>query len=403
MSERGAPAWREVQLGDLIQLEYGKGLGAEDRTGSGFAVFGSSGQVGRHSVPLVAGPGIVVGRKGTVGAVTWSDESFWPIDTTYYVEWRSTELIDRRWSYWQLSSLPLRRLDSSTGVPGLNRNDAYSVRLSLPPIAEQRRIGEILDTVDEAIGSTESVIAKLEHVKSGLLHDLLTRGVDENGDLRDVVAHPELLVDSQIGPIPSSWDVVSCQDATSAPIGYGIVQAGPHIPGGVCVLMIRDLYGDFRTGLHRTAPSTDAAYSRSRVRAGDVLLSVKATIGRVAVVPNWYEGNISRDVARLRPGPRCLPDYLRLLLSSERGRRILDQTIVGTTRAEVSIGVLRRVLIPLPPLDEQRRLVEKSQAAEQRLRTEQEALLTLRSVKTGLMTDLLSGRVRVKVDDEDAE
>ena len=166
--------------------------------------------------------------------------------------------------------------------------------------------------------------------------------------------------------------------------------------------MIRDLDGDFRTGLHRTSPSIDAAYARSRVRPGDVLLSVKATIGRVAVVPDWYEGNISRDMARLRPNPGCRSAFLRLLLSSELGGRILQQTVVGTTRAEVSIGVLRKVLIPLPPLDEQDRIVDACETIELQIYAAMDKLSKLRLLKQGLMDDLLTGRVRVNVEEDAA-
>jgi type I restriction enzyme S subunit len=270
--------------------------------------------------------------------------------------------------------------------------------IRIPVIHEQRSIADILDAVDDAIRSTEIVIAKLKQVKRGMLHDFMGRGIDEDGNIRDPALHPDLFVDSPIGSTPASWRILSCQEATSAPIGYGIVQAGPYVPGGVFVLMIRDLDGDFRTGLHRTSPSIDAAYGRSRVRPGDVLLSVKATIGRVAVVPDWYEGNISRDMARLRPGPECRPGFLRLLLCSELGERILQQTIVGTTRAEVSIGVLRKVLIPVPPLDEQDRIVGACEAIDSEINTAATDLSKLRLIKAGLMDDLLTGRVRVHVD-----
>lgn len=302
---------------------------------------------------------------------------------------------------------PQKYLDRrTTGMAESQVNFANETLLSapirIPPIPEQRRIAEILDAVDDAIRSTEQLIAKLEQVKQGLLHDLLTRGIDDNGKLRDPAVRPDLFVHSPIGTIPAAWKIFSCQDATSAPIGYGIVQAGPYVPGGVFVLMIRDLDGDFRTGLHRTSPSIDAAYARSRVHPGDVLLSVKATIGRVAVVPDWYEGNISRDMARLRPGPGCRPGFLRLLLSSELGGRILQQTIVGTTRAEVSIGVLRRVLIPLAPLDEQDRIVDASETIESQIDAAMAELSKLRLLKAGLTDDLLTGRVRVTVDDEAA-
>lgn len=276
-----------------------------------------------------------------------------------------------------------------------------STPIRIPPMPEQRRIAETLDTLDDAIRSICRIIAKLEQVKQGLVHDLVTRGIDENGVLRDPAAQPERFVHSPIGLIPAPWKIVSCQEATSAPIGYGIVQAGPYVVDGVCVLMIRDLDGDFRTALHRTDPSIDAAYARSRVRAGDVLLSVKATIGRVGVVPSWYEGNISRDIARLRPGSECLPDFLRLLLTSRLGAQILEQTVVGTTRAEVSIGVLRKVLIPLPPLGEQHRLVEACRSIERALNSEHQGLSKLRLLKHGLMDDLLTGRVHVDAENQD--
>ena len=126
MSESARP-WSQVTIGDLVALDYGGALSDNARSGDGYPVYGSNGQVGRNATALVEGPGVVVGRKGTVGAVTWSAESFWPIDTTYYVRWLNERQVDRRWIYWYLSSLPLNRLDSSTGVPGLNRNDAYTL------------------------------------------------------------------------------------------------------------------------------------------------------------------------------------------------------------------------------------------------------------------------------------
>ncbi len=74
--------------------------------------------------------------------------------------------------------------------------------MPLPPLPEQRRIAEILDTLDEAIRKTEQVIAKLQQMKQGLLHDLLTRGIDDNGELRDPERHPEQFKDSPLGRIP---------------------------------------------------------------------------------------------------------------------------------------------------------------------------------------------------------
>jgi type I restriction enzyme, S subunit len=344
---------------------------------------------------------VLLASSGDVGAVARLDTTGGEVvvASNFVRRIRAREGVDGSWLFFLLQTRmaqeAARRCSGGTTLQNLSGRFFDEFLVPVPPRQEQRRIAEILDTVDTAIRSTEGLVRKLEWVKRGLLQDVMYSGIDEYGRLRDPAGQPDLFVDSPIGTIPATWTVLSCQEATSAPIGYGIVQAGPYVTGGVFVLMIKDLDGDFRTGLHRTSTSIDAAYARSRVRPGDVLLSVKATIGRVAVVPDWYTGNISRDMARLRPGPRCLPGFLRLLLSSQRGERILEQTIVGTTRAEVSIGVLRRVLIPLPPTDEQERIVAACATIESRIEADRAELSKLRQLRTGLMDDLLTGRVRV--------
>lgn len=130
--KREVPAgWEAGKLGDALRLEYGKPLKDSDRTGSGFPVMGSNGVVGFHDAYLVSGPGVIVGRKGTAGAVNYSDENFFPIDTTYYVLTKRDYGIF--FCYHLLESLPLSRLNSDSAVPGLNRETAHRIPVVLPP------------------------------------------------------------------------------------------------------------------------------------------------------------------------------------------------------------------------------------------------------------------------------
>ena len=133
---RMTTSWPEVTLGDICQLRYGKSLPKASRSGSGFEVFGSNGEVGRHEEALTSGTTIIVGRKGSFGEVAYSRDSCWPIDTTYYVDHTATTA-DLRWLYYLMRGLPLTELNRGAAVPGLNRDDAYSQRLFLPPMAEQ--------------------------------------------------------------------------------------------------------------------------------------------------------------------------------------------------------------------------------------------------------------------------
>lgn len=128
--------WVETQLGNLIELKYGKSLAAPSRDGKHFPVYGSNGIVGMHSVPLINSAGLIVGRKGSYGVVNKSTEPFYPIDTTYYVDEFHNQPLD--YWYYYLTFLPLTKLNRSTAIPGLNREDAYALNIGLPPLAEQK-------------------------------------------------------------------------------------------------------------------------------------------------------------------------------------------------------------------------------------------------------------------------
>ncbi|TRZ48454.1 restriction endonuclease subunit S [bacterium] len=118
--------WMVKRLGDVLELAYGKALKSEDRKNGDVPVYGSSGIIGYHNRRLVDGPGIIVGRKGNVGSVFWSDTNFFPIDTVFYV---LTEL-NLSYIYYHLQSMNF--INNDAAVPGLNRNQAYSLPCLVP-------------------------------------------------------------------------------------------------------------------------------------------------------------------------------------------------------------------------------------------------------------------------------
>jgi len=165
--------WEVVRLGDILSLEYGKGLPERERIPGKCPVVGSNGVVGYHKQALVKGPGIVVGRKGTIGAVNWIDSDFWPIDTTYYVKIKRED-ISLKWLFYELTYLSPSRFNLADVVPGLKRELVYSMKALLPPLPEQRKIAEILSTVDKKLELERKRKEKLERIKKGLMKDLLT-------------------------------------------------------------------------------------------------------------------------------------------------------------------------------------------------------------------------------------
>ncbi len=386
------------ELGQLLSLEYGAALPAERRSGHGFPVFGSNGEVGRHDQPLVDGPGIVIGRKGSVGKVCWSEDPFWPIDTTYWVKCAAEQ---RRWIYWLLSRLPLAELDSSTGVPGLNRNDVYELSVFEPPTADEKsQIAAVLDTIDTTIRQTETIIEKLKQVKQGLLHDLLTRGIDANGELRPPQSEaPHLYKDSPLGWIPREWTAKPLNDLVDQrrPVVYGILMPGQGHEGGVPVVKVKDIVGGriLLDQLLLTSPAIDQEYKRSRLAPGDLLFTIRGSVGRTAFVPGQLEGaNITQDTARVGitgVDARFVREYLAM----PSPVRFIATHTLGVAVQGINLRDVRRIPIAVPRADEAKAIADMLDAASDRIATEALEAQKLTIAKSGLMDDLLTGRVRV--------
>jgi type I restriction enzyme, S subunit len=154
-------SWRTCQLGDVLELRYGKSLPDRDRKFGDIPVYGSGGIGGWHDVSLVSGPGVIVGRKGSVGSVFYESRNFFPIDTTYYVVPKDGQA-DLRYAYYLLCSLPLASMNSDVAVPGLNRDRALGLEIRVPSYAVQLSIADLLSTYDDLIENNRRRMALLE-------------------------------------------------------------------------------------------------------------------------------------------------------------------------------------------------------------------------------------------------
>jgi type I restriction enzyme S subunit len=146
---------KKVPLSDLIQLAYGRSLPLQERVAGKFPVVGSGGVIDFHDSWHVEGPGIVVGRKGSIGSVYWMDQNFNPIDTSFFVRPLSSN-IPLGIIYFLLRSLPLAGMNNDSAVPGLNRNSALS--LMVPDVShpdcmevenEIRRLFQLKESLKE--------------------------------------------------------------------------------------------------------------------------------------------------------------------------------------------------------------------------------------------------------------
>ena len=157
------------------------------------------------------------------------------------------------------------------------------------------------------------------------------------------------------------WPTLSLGELTARtrPICYGVLKPGPYDPSGVPLLRIQDLADDrvSSDGVHMISASLDEEFSRSRLAGGEVLLSIQGTVGRVAICPGSLAGaNVSRTIAVIHPDERVDPEFLRYFLLFVTAKRGYETG--GTTRASLNISTIREMQVPVPPLEEQRRIVD---------------------------------------------
>ena len=267
-----------------------------------------------------------------------------------------------------------------------------------PHSPEQRRITEILDTADAAVRETERVIAKLRQVKQGLLHDLLTRGLDVHGHLRDPDAHPEQFKDSPLGRIPWAWDLPELQNITIQIID-GTHYTPTYVKHGVPFLRvtdIQDLKIDFTSVKRIPQEEHQALTARCNPEPGDILYSKNGTVGIPRLIDWDQEFSIFVSLALIKPKPSIIvPNYLVYVLSSDHVQNQIRLRSKRMTVRNLHLEEIREFWIPLPSLREQRRIAAVLHAHDARIRAEEAVLAKRRQVKRGLMDDLLTGRVRV--------
>ena len=176
--------WKVKRLHRICQLAYGDSLPADSRQTGDFPVLGSNGAVGYHKETNTLAPVIVIGRKGSHGKVNFNNGPIFAIDTTFFIDRRSTDA-ELRWLYFSLLCIELDEESMDSAVPGLSRQYAYEKYLVLPPLQEQRAIAEFLDRETERIDAlsarVESAIERLQEYRIALITAAVTGKIDVRG------------------------------------------------------------------------------------------------------------------------------------------------------------------------------------------------------------------------------
>lgn len=389
-------------MGNRLRLNYGKSPTTIRADDGNIPIYGTGGLVGYGKKALCGGDSVLIGRKGTLDRPIYIAHPFWPVDTTYYTSDFSGSI---KWLYYLIQTIDLSSLNEATGVPSLSRQTFYNIEVLFPPLEEQIAIADILTTVDQAIEQTEALIAKQRRIRAGLLHDLLTRGIDENGQLRDPATHR--FKPSPVGLVPAEWEVTSfealIESAIDGPFGSNLKTEHYVQDNGVRVVRLQNIgAGQFQDGDKAFVSRKHAQrLNRHEVLPGDLLVAAlgdsKHPIGRACLFPNGFPPAINKaDCFRIRLKPAlALHGFVMCVLNSPVVRAQIEGLGQGVTRDRVNLTKMRSIVLPKPPLAEQYR-IHTSMIHQDDLVIDLEAQMDkYHHLKTGLMQDLLGGRVSV--------
>jgi type I restriction enzyme S subunit len=289
----------------------------------------------------------------------------------------------------------LKYQQQTTGIINFKLNEYSEEMVNYPAFKpEQTKIAEILSTVDRAIEQTEALSGKRQRIKTGLMQDLLTRGIDEHGNLRSEKTHK--FKDSPMGRIPEEWQVkplggvigiIDCKHYTPAYVEEGIPVIRPR--------NIKDFGFDFSDIDYVTNHDFALLTGRHQPRATDIVFSRNASFG----VPVYVEGTdrfcIGQDVVVMTQ-TSVNTKFVFFALKSERVTIQIANVSGGSTFGRINLCAIRTLKVALPEsAHEQQAITERLVESDEPARIAAAELQKLRSLKTALMHDLLTGKKRV--------
>jgi|JI7StandDraft_1071085.scaffolds.fasta_scaffold01101_7 type I restriction enzyme S subunit len=319
---------------------------------------------------------------------------------------RPTEAANSRFlAYLLRSSEVISIIDGSTfgsKMPRASWDFVGAMPTPLPSPQEQQAIVSFLDRetikIDALVEEQRRLIDLLEEKRQTVVSQTVTKGLDL------AVPMKQSGVD-WLGQVPAHWGISRLRYVTrpGASITYGIVQAGPHIEDGIPYIKTSDMSGQALPleGYARTTAEIDASYARSKVAAGDLVIAIRASVGKCLPVPAQLDGaNLTQGTARIAPGDLVDAEFLLAYINAQPVQTYLNSVSKGATFKEITIDTLRKTPVLLPPLAEQRAIGSQVRALTEQFQElidgaeAAEALLLER--RSALISAAVTGKIDVR-------
>ncbi|MBK9217448.1 MAG: restriction endonuclease subunit S [Uliginosibacterium sp.] len=280
----------------MASLEYGKSIRDYQNATGEYPVYGTNGPIGWHHTPLCPSAGVIIGRKGAYRGIHYSKKPFFVIDTAFYLK-PKVEL-DTKWTYYCLLTYDINGMDSGSAIPSTSRDEFYQLPVRVPSLDEQRRIAEMLGTLDDRIALLRETNATLEAIAQALFKSWFVdfdpvharaRGEQPEGLPEPLAAlFPDSFEESPLGLVPRGWRVEPLSDVMDFKEGPGIRNwQYTNSDEGTRFINIRCIQdGDLtiETANRISDEEANGKYAHFHLASWDVVVSTSGTLGRSAIV-----------------------------------------------------------------------------------------------------------------------
>lgn len=342
--------WKKKKLGDVLTFQRGHDLPAEKRKAGIIPVVASTGIVGYHSELKSKGPGVIIGRSGSIGGGQYIDGDFWPLNTTLYVV--DFQGNDPLFCYYLLRSIDFSKWNAGSGVPTLNRNHIHMMDVKIPDLKTQKEIAHILGTLDDKIELNRRMNKTLEEIAQALFKHWFIDFEFPNEEGKPYKSSGGKMVDSELGLIPKGWGVGGIEDMGTICGGSTPSTKNQKYWGGNTPFVTpKDLTS--LTSLYLVSTERRITLDGvKRISSGvlpenTILLSSRAPIGYIALLIEPSSVN-QGFIAIQCKNPRFI-QYVLLWLSSNID--LIKQYANGSTFLEISKDNFRRIKIVIPGHD----------------------------------------------------
>lgn len=392
--------WKEGTIKSVATI--GSGRDYKHLKAGNVPVFGTGGYMTSVNDFLHDGETVCIGRKGTIDAPLYHSGKIWTVDTLFYTH--SFDNILPKLLFYIFQTIDWKIYNEATGVPSLSKKTIEQIKIIFPESEnEQRQITTILNTIELSIAQTKQLIAKYKNVKRGLLNDLLSYGIDKDGNIRNPQTH--FFLEKRGIIVPEEWTVLTLREIckifgrigfrgyTLADLvgeGYGAITLSPsNIKEGTLSFNDCTYISFFK---YEESPEI-------KIYDGDILfVKTGSTYGKVAQVKNLpIKATINPQFVVLKE-IQCNKVLLTYIMQSFEFQNKVKLIVGGSTIPTLSQEKLYELNIGLPKnSEEQNKISDILEAQDKTIESEKANLAKLQKLKQGLMQDLLTGKVRVKI------